>query len=179
MNKTDKNLENHRNNTGESPFLSLTDSQWRYITAMVENPSFTKKDAAEHIGLSAATVYEWNKKYPYVEQALEEARKNVHNAALARRRQAVLKAIAVKIALLDSDDESIRSKAATEILEWELGKSPQRTEITGANGGAIQSAQVTIEANNTHDAANILSELASLGAIPSKPRATDNNAETE
>ena len=110
-------------------FSLLSDVQWRFVTAMVENPTFTKKAAAEHIGITADTAYRWP---DYVDDAVEQARQEIHNAARAMRKQAVLKAIAVKLKLLDSDDEAIRSKAASEIIEWELGKAIQHTDITSA-----------------------------------------------
>ncbi|MGB1285053.1 MAG: hypothetical protein ACPG7F_00850, partial [Aggregatilineales bacterium] len=62
----------------------------------------------------------------------------LHTATLAMRKQALLKAMAVKVKLLDSDDENIRSKAATELIEWELGRATARNEHTGAGGGAMQ-----------------------------------------
>jgi hypothetical protein len=134
MSNSEQNIEKPKNQTDESPFLLLSDTQWRYVTAMVENPTFSKKDAAEHLKLSPATVYEWTQKAPYVELALEQARHNVHNAALSMRKQAVLKALAVKIALLDSDDENVRSRAATELIEWELGKASQQLDIGNKDG---------------------------------------------
>ncbi len=106
----------------EDVFSQLSDSQWRFVTAMVENPKFSKKNAAKLIGITPDTVYRWPK---FVDAAIEQARANIHSAALSMRRQAVLKAIAVKLALLDSDEEAIRSKAATEIIEWELGQAKQ------------------------------------------------------
>lgn len=135
MTDTDKIEQNLTSETGESPFSLLTDSQWRFVTAMTENPSWSKKEAAEYIGLNPRTVYAWD---TYVDNAILIARKNIHAAAIERRKQALLKAIAVKIALLDSDDESVRSKAATELIEWELGKAKQMTEITGKDGGSQQ-----------------------------------------
>ena len=135
MTNTDTIKQNLTFEAGESPFLYLTDSQWRFVTAMVENPSWNKKQGAEHIGLNPRTVYAWG---DYVDVAIEFARKDIHQAAVERRKQAILKAIAVKVALLDSEDENIRSKAATEIIEWELGKATQRTENTGANGSALE-----------------------------------------
>lgn len=126
--------ENEAKRHNIDPFSQLTDNQWRFVTAMVENPSFSKKAAAEYIGLKPETVYKWDS---YVDDAIERARHNVHEAAVASRKQALLKAIAVKRALLDSDDENVRSKAATEIIEWELGRASQRQELTGQDGGAI------------------------------------------
>lgn len=118
----------------ESPFDRLTQSQWRFVTAMVENPDFTKKAAAEHVGLTPDYVYRWG---AHVDEAIAIARQDIHAAAIASRRQALLKAIAVKRALLDSDDENIRSKAATEIIDWELGRASQRNEVTGKDGGTL------------------------------------------
>lgn len=117
-------------------FSHLSDAQWRFITAMVENPSFSKKEAAEYIGITPDTVYKWGA--DLINSALEEARHSAHNASVAMRQQALLKAMRVKIALLDSDDESIRSKAASEIIEWELGKATQRNEHTGRDGNELR-----------------------------------------
>jgi hypothetical protein len=118
----------------KADFSMLSDTQWRFITAMIENPDFSKKDAANHIGIEADTVYRWP---AYVNDAINQARRDVHEAARNMRKQAVLKAIAVKVALLDSDDENVRSKAASEIIEWELGKATQRNELTGAGGSEL------------------------------------------
>ena len=119
----------------ESPFDKLTATQWRFITAMLEDRSRTKKDAAAHLGISEQTVYRWDK---HVNEALELALADLHAAALEYRKQQLLKAIAVKVAGLDSDDESIRHKTATELIEWELGRAVSRQEHTGAGGSALE-----------------------------------------
>ena len=180
-NNSEQNIEKPKKEAGESPFSLLSDTQWRYVTAMVENPNFSKKDAAEHLDLSPATVYEWTQKAPYVEEALLQARSDIHSVALERRKQAVLKAIAVKIALLDSEDEGVRSRAATELIEWELGKATMSHEHSGKDGGAIETrnTNVNILAESTHDAGNILSQLAQLGAIPSEPVESADDSETQ
>lgn len=172
------NSEPTQNQHTDDVFSQLSDTQWRFVTAMVENPTFSKKDAAKHIGITPDTVYRWDKT---VDAAIETARANIHQAALGMRKQAVLKAIAVKIRLLDSDDENVRSKVATEIIEWELGKAAQRTELANADGKPFQTQQtnVNIAAESAHDASNILKQLAELGAIPSPTSTEDNHAETE
>jgi len=157
-------------------FALLSDNQWRYVTAMVENPSFSKKDGAEHIGMLPDTVYRWP---PYVNDAIEQARANVHDAALTMRKQAVLKAIAVKLKLLDSEDEGIRSKVASEIIEWELGKATQRNEVTGADGKAIQHVSVSVPIHSVNDANEILQELEQLGVLPDGTRTAINNTTPE
>jgi len=128
----ENNKKNPRNQHTDGVFAQLSDKQWRFVTAMVENPSFSKKDAATYIGLVPDTAYRWPS---YVNEAVEQARRNVHDAALAMRKQAVLKAVGVKLALLNSDDEAIRSKAASEIIEWELGKAATRADIDITSDG--------------------------------------------
>jgi len=55
--------------------------------------------------------------------------------ALEIRRRNLARAMAVKAAGLDSRDERIRQNAATEIIEWELGKANQKTE--SKNSGEV------------------------------------------
>lgn len=110
-----------------NPFALLSDSQWRFVTALVENPGWNKKQAAQHIEIEPNTCYAWPS---HVDDAIEIARQRSHEAAVGLRRQALLKAMSVKVALLDSDDENVRSRVATEIIEWELGKALQRSDFT-------------------------------------------------
>lgn len=72
-------------------------------------------------------------------------------------------------------------RAALDDLAKEVGGRRQKTEVTGKDGGAIQTQQtnVTIQADNAHDASNILKQLADLGAIPSEPSADDNDTAPE
>jgi len=118
------------------PFALLTDSQWRFVTAMLDNPSFSKADAARDVGLKPNTVYAWP---DHVDAALLLAREDMHRAALSVRKQALLKAMQVKLDLLESKDAKLRDKVATDIIEWELGKAIQRAqhEVSGRDGGAI------------------------------------------
>lgn len=111
---------------GNPIFEQLSDSQWRYITARLENPKFNKKQAAEHIGLTSNTIYAWP---DYVEEALTVARANIQSAAVAMIEQKLLKAIAVKVSHLDSDDERISAGAATEIIDRLLGKATQHLDV--------------------------------------------------
>lgn len=138
MSKNDKSSKNGKKLDNDSPFAQLNDVQWRYITAMVENPSFSKKDVAQYIGISERTIYNWVQVAPYVDEALQAARRDLYGATLARRKQLIMKALAVKASGLDSDDESIRQRVASELLEWELGKASNRTEHTGADGAELQ-----------------------------------------
>lgn len=62
-------------------------------------------------------------------------------------------------------------------LAKEVGDRKQKTEVNST----MQTTQtnVNIQADNAHDASNILKQLADLGAIPSEPSATDNHAAPE
>jgi len=133
---------NEKQHIKDNVYELLTDTQWRFITAMIENPTFTKKDAAEYIDIDPNTVYGWSSKAPYVDKALDTARRDIHSAAMAMRQQALLKALRVKVKLLDSEDESIKSRVASELIEWELGKATQRSELTGKDGGPVEWSQV-------------------------------------
>jgi hypothetical protein len=117
--------------TEGDPFLALSDTQWRYVTAMLDNPSFSKADGARHIEIKPDTVYKWGN---VVDDAIAAAREDMHRAALTVRKQSLLKAMRVKLALLDSDNEGIRNRAATDILEWELGKAAQPLGTKDADG---------------------------------------------
>ena len=171
---TQKNTPTTQNQHTNDVFAQLSKNQWRFVTAMVENPSFSKKDGANHINITPDTVYRWDK---VVDDAIELARKNVHDAALSMRKQAVLEAIAVKVALLKSEDEAIRSKAASEIIEWELGKATNRTDVSGVI--QTQNTTVTIPAETGHDAADIIQQLANMGVIPPRPGESGHDTETE
>jgi len=105
--------------------------QWRYVTKMIDKPQYTKKEAAQELKRSPATVYNWPK---YVDAAIAKAREDMHEAALTVRKNALLKAMRVKTALLDNKDARVRDKAATDILEWELGKAMQPLGGKGKDG---------------------------------------------
>lgn len=112
----------------------LTKNQVRLVVALQEYPS--TDEAAKAIRLSPKTVYNWK---PEDRQLIEEAAQimsvNVLEAALEIRRHNLVKAMAVKSAGLDSTSEVIRQKAASEIIEWELGKPNQ--PISGKDGSPI------------------------------------------
>jgi hypothetical protein len=111
----------------------LSREQLRFIVAMQEYPS--KTAAAEAIGLKPNTVYKWPK---VIDDALELIQQDVANAARQMRKQMLLKAMHVKLGGLESDDELVKQRVATEIIEGELGKPTQRQEHSGPDGGAIE-----------------------------------------
>lgn len=68
-------------------------------------------------------------------------------------------------------------RATLDDLAKEVGGRKQKTEVSGAI--QTQQTNVNIQAENAHDASNILKQLADLGAIPPEPSASDNNAAPE
>lgn len=112
----------------------LTRNQLRFLVAMQE--CATKTEAAAAIGLKADTVLHWPK---VVDDALALVAQDVAATARAMNRRALLKAMAVKVAGLDSDDPMIRQRTATELIEWQLGKATQPNE----HSGTVVGVQVT------------------------------------
>ena len=114
-------------------WLLLNENQRRYCVARLEHTS--KKDAAEAVGLSEHTVYKWNGECEEVIKLLQE---DAIQSAVVMIKNALAKAAMIKIDGLDSEDEKIRQAVASEILDRQLGKSVQRSELSGPNGGPIE-----------------------------------------
>ena len=119
----------------------LTKDQLRFVVAMQECP--TKKEAAEQIEIEPDTVYRWP---DIVDDAIKLIALDSTESARVMRKKSLAKAMAVKLAGLDSDDEKVRQTAATEIIEWELGKARQGIELGGEGGKPIEIVEV-IKAN--------------------------------
>jgi hypothetical protein len=111
----------------------MTPNQIRLIVAAQDYP--TLKEAAEAIGVAPRTVYNWPEE---VKRAIELFAQDSVSGALAIRRRYLSKAMAVKVTGLDSDDEGVRQRASTEIIEWELGKATQKQELTGRDGAPLK-----------------------------------------
>lgn len=115
--------------------LSIT--QLRYLVARVDTTS--DKEAADMIGIKPATVKRWNDDGSklLIDEALRLIVQDGIVTALELRRRNLAKAMAVKVKGLDSNDERVRQNTATEIIEWELGKATQKSELTGKDGGPV------------------------------------------
>jgi hypothetical protein len=99
--------------------------QIRYVVARAETK--TDKEAAEAIGISPVTVKNWDNKAD-VDEAVRQMHMDGVVTALEIRRRALARAMAVKVGALESDNEKIRQDAATELIEWELGRATQPTD---------------------------------------------------
>jgi len=110
----------------------LNKNQRRLVIASLDYP--TKKEAAESIGIEPHTAYKWPS---IVDEAIELIETQTQEAALGILIASIAKAAMVKVAGLDSIDDRISQSAAIEILDRNLGKPMQKSEITGKDGEAI------------------------------------------
>ena len=130
---TEARQENQKKSTSEQlseVLQTLSPNQLRFVVARQDY--LTDKEAAEAVGLKSNTVYGWNGN---VKEAVRLFAEDIAAGAVAVRRRYLAKAMMVKAAGLDSVDETVRQKAATEIIEWEMGKAAQ--PLTGENGGPL------------------------------------------
>lgn len=113
----------------------LNTNQKRFIIARQEHT--TDKDAAISIGLSPDTIKNWKYAGAPIDEVVDMMAHDGVVMAMHLRGKALAKAMAVKVAGLDEQDARLRQGVATEIIEWEMGKSTQRQEISGPQGGGI------------------------------------------
>jgi hypothetical protein len=103
----------------------LTHDQFRYITARLQQPD--RKAAAKSLGLPYSTVTHWP---AYVERAYDLIGAQQLESARHLLEHTLVKAMMVKIAGLDSGKETVRQAVATEIIEWNLGRPRQQTDLS-------------------------------------------------
>ena len=137
---TDQNLQNHDISRLKDLLRQLSMTQIRFVVARLETKS--DKEAAEKIKISPTTVRCWDNKAD-VDEAVTMMRVDGMITALEIRRRNLAKAMAVKTAGLESDDEKIRQSTATEIIEWEMGKAIQKSDLT-TNGKDLPAAIVNV-----------------------------------
>ena len=110
----------------------LTVDQIRFIVA--RQGVRTHKEAAESLDMPADRVYQWiHKGVPINETVKAMALDGLVVAAHVRRKH-LAKAMLVKVAGLESEDEKIRQSCASEIIDWEMGRATQKQELTGKDG---------------------------------------------
>lgn len=124
---TQKNTEIYISNGAgelESILALLSHDQLRYITARLQTES--KSEAAKAIGLKPNTCSHWP---AYVERAVMLIAGEQLTTARHILEHTLVKAMMVKIAGLDSPKEHVRQAVATEIIEWNLGRPRQQTDL--------------------------------------------------
>jgi hypothetical protein len=143
----EKSIEKSTSDALSEILPQLSKEQLRFVVASMDYP--TKREAAEAVGIKPNTTYNWP---PIVDEAIRLMAIESTAGALAIRRLNLVKAMAVKVNALDSDDEKIRQSAATEIVEWELGKAQQKTTLQNPDGSNLAPANIiTIVHNDGYD----------------------------
>jgi len=107
----------------------LTNDQIRFVVARQEHP--TDKAAAEFIEFKPHTVTNWKREGAPIDEAVRLMAFDGLVTALHIRKRNLAKAMAVKVAGLDSNDARLRQSVSTEVIEWETGKAAQPTEHRG------------------------------------------------
>jgi len=100
----------------------------RFVVARQEYSS--DKDSAEAIRVSPRTVKAWKADGAPIDEAVRLMAADGLVMAGKLRRRSLARAMAIKVAGLNSDKEQTRQSVATEIIEWEMGKATQKTEVT-------------------------------------------------
>lgn len=124
---TQKNTEIYISNGAgelESILAQLSHDQLRYVTVRLQMES--KSDAAKAVGLKPNTCSHWPS---YVERAVTLISQQQLETARHILEHTLVKAMMVKIAGLDSPKEQTRQAVATEIIEWNLGRPRQQTDL--------------------------------------------------
>jgi hypothetical protein len=114
---------------------TLTTDQIRFVVARQEFSS--DKDAAKSIGIKPNTVSQWKHSGIPIDEAVRLMVYDGMETALHLRKRSLAKAMAVKVEGLDEKNARLRQDVATEIIEWEMGKATQHTELGGIDGKPI------------------------------------------
>ena len=142
MMEQQSNQEKSISETLEEVLNKLSLLQIRFVVARQEVT--TDKEAAELIGIKPDTVYRWGDDVKEAVRLME-----LDGLVTARhiRRKALAKAMLVKVHGLDNDDDALRQRVATEIIEWEMGKAVQPQELSGKDGTPLipQRAEAALE----------------------------------
>jgi hypothetical protein len=108
----------------------LSPEQLRWVVARLE--CNTNKEACRRARVAEATLYRWG---DVVHRAVDVLARDGVRTALELRRRALAKAMLVKVDGLDSRDQRVRQQAATEIIEWEMGKAAATVDLRSEGKG--------------------------------------------
>ena len=114
-------------------FDTLDERETAYVLA--RSDAFSNNQALKVCGFSIGWLR--NKDIDDLNSRAESLRKDKAIRAAMILADAVEEAAKVKAAGLKSRDERVKQAVATEIIDRELGKVPQRQEVTGKDGGVI------------------------------------------
>ena len=115
-------------------FDGLDERETAYVLA--RSDAFSNNEALRVCGFSKGWLN--NRDAEKLNARAESLRKDKAIRASMILADAVEEAARVKAAGLKSRDERVKQAVATEIIERELGKVPQKAELTGKDGEAIE-----------------------------------------
>ena len=115
-------------------FEGLDERETAYVLA--RSDTFSNNQALKVCGFSIGWLR--NKDIDDLNSRAESLRKDKAMRAAMILSEAVEEAARIKVAGLKVRDERIKQAVATELLERELGKVPQKAELTGKDGEAIE-----------------------------------------
>jgi len=160
--ETAEKVRNCTSEALEQTLGELTTDQIRFAVARQE--CATDKEAAEAVGISVRTVYNWP---DVVKEAVRLMAFDGLVVAAHVRRRNLAKAMQVKVAGLDDEDAGLRQRVATEIIDWEMGKPTQHQEVSGPKGGPIETSDVGL--SDSDRAERILAILDAARARGDRP----------
>ena len=115
-------------------FDGLDERETAYVLA--RSDAFSNNEALRICGFSKGWLN--NRDAEKLNARAESLRKDKAARAAMILSEAVEEAARVKAAGLKSRDERVKQAVATEIIDRELGKVPQKAEVSGVDGGAIE-----------------------------------------
>lgn len=121
-------------NRASTVFDGLDERETAYVLA--RSDAISNNEALRTCGYSKGWLN--NRDSEDLNARANELRKNKALRASMILAEAVEEAAKVKTSGLKARDERIKQAVATEIIERELGKIPQKSEVTGADGDALE-----------------------------------------
>ena len=103
---------------GQQLVQGLQIDQIRFVIARQRHSS--DRATAEALGISPNTVKDWKYKGVPIDEAARAMVADGLEAALWIQRTNIIKAMLIKVAGLNSQDERVRQAVATELIEWSL-----------------------------------------------------------
>jgi len=115
-------------------FVGLDERETAYVLA--RSKAFSNAQALRDAGISQGWLN--NKDVDELNKLAEQIRLNKAIKASMILDDALEEAAKVKAAGLRVRDDRVKQAVATEIIERGLGKVPQKSEVTGAEGNALE-----------------------------------------
>lgn len=104
---------------------SFSDLEQQYIQAIIQNPAINRRQLALSLGATEGQINYWYSPRSRVYRYLQQEFNNVHEQFISTQIRAAYKAIIVLEQSLNSDDPTLRFKAAKELAK--LSPSLSRT----------------------------------------------------